>query len=46
MIEILPIQHFTVFLMTALEHDINVLEESYCINVLSGHFTSQNAPQM
>lgn len=30
----------------ALEHEINVLEESYCINVLSGHFTLQNAPQM
>ncbi|TKS64886.1 Protein unc-80 -like protein [Collichthys lucidus] len=27
MIEILPIQHFTVFLMTALEHDINVPPE-------------------
>lgn len=39
----------TVFFMmlgVALEHEINVLEESYCINVLSGHFTLQNAPQM
>lgn len=39
----------TVFFMMlgmALEHEINVLEESYCIDVLSGHFTLQNAPQM
>lgn len=33
-------------LRMVLEHEVNVLEESYCINVLSGHFTLQNAPQM
>lgn len=29
-----------------LEHEINVLEESYCINVLSSHLTLENAPRM
>lgn len=30
----------------ALEHEINVLEESYCISVLSGHLTLPNAPEI
>lgn len=37
---------FSMMLGIALEHEINVLEESYCINVLSSHFTLKNVPQM